>query len=133
MNRTIKDATVKRYHDDSHDQLERHLVDCVSAYNFGRRLKTLKALTPYEFICKRWTSEPERFTLDPIHHMPELNTWARFVGSKLSERGIIRRQRSDCPHPPCDPPCRAVNRADCQAGLTSSTSFAWLIRRSGSA
>jgi hypothetical protein len=21
----------------------------------GRRLKTLKGLTPYEFICKRWT------------------------------------------------------------------------------
>lgn len=74
MNRTIKDATVKRYHYDSHDQLERHLDDFVSAYNFGRRLKTLKGLTPYEFICKRWTSEPERFRLDPIHQMPGLNT-----------------------------------------------------------
>ena len=74
MNRTIKDATVKRYHCDSHDQLERHLADFVSAYNFGRRLKTLKGLAPYEFICKRWASEPERFTLDPIHQMPALNT-----------------------------------------------------------
>ena len=68
MNRTIKDATVKRYHYDSHDQLSRHLADFVSAYNFARRLKTLKGLTPYEFICKRWTIEPERFKLDPIHH-----------------------------------------------------------------
>lgn len=74
MNRTIKEATVKRYHYDSHDQLERRLADFVSAYNFGRRLKTLKGLTPYEFICKRWTSEPERFTLNPIHQMPGLNT-----------------------------------------------------------
>jgi len=74
MNRTIKDATVKRYHYDSHDQLEHHLQDFVGAYNFGRRLKILKGLTPYEFICKRWTSEPERFTLDPIHQMPGLNT-----------------------------------------------------------
>ena len=74
MNRTIKDATVKRYHYDSHDQFERHLADFVSAYNFGRRLKTLKGLTPYQFICKRWTSEPERFTLNPIHQMPGLNT-----------------------------------------------------------
>lgn len=63
MNRTIKDATVKRYHYDSHGQLEHHLQNFVSAYNFGRRLKTLKGLTPYEFICKCWTSEPERFTL----------------------------------------------------------------------
>ena len=63
MNRTIKEATVKRYHYDDHDQLARHLADFISAYNFGRRLKTLKGLTPYEFICKCWTSEPERFTL----------------------------------------------------------------------
>ena len=74
MNRTIKDATVKRYHYDSHDQLRRHLGDFVSAYNFARRLKTLRGLTPYEFICKVWTSEPERFRIDPIHQMPGLNT-----------------------------------------------------------
>ncbi|MGU9980973.1 IS481 family transposase, partial [Phreatobacter sp. HK31-P] len=43
-------------------------------YNFGRRLKTLNGLTPYEFICKRWTTEPQRFTLDPLQQMPGLNT-----------------------------------------------------------
>ena len=74
MNRTIKDATVKRYHYDSHAQLTRHLDDFVAAYNFGRRLKTLKGLTPYEFIVKCWTSEPQRFTFNPIHLMPGLNT-----------------------------------------------------------
>lgn len=74
MNRTIKDATVKRYHYDSHDQLRAHLGDFVDAYNFARRLKTLKGLTPYEYICKIWTTEPQRFKLDPIHQMPGLNT-----------------------------------------------------------
>lgn len=74
MNRTIKEATVKRYHYDSHDQLRRHLGDFVSAYNFARRLKTLRGLTPYEFIYRAWTSEPERFSLNPIHQMPGLNT-----------------------------------------------------------
>ena len=73
MNRTIKEATVKRYHYDSHQQLQRHLGDFVAAYNFGRRLKTLKGLTPYEFICKCWTSQPERFILNPLHQMPGLN------------------------------------------------------------
>ena len=53
MNRTIKDATIKRFHNDSHDQLRRHLRDFIDAYNFGRRLKTLNGLTPYEFIYKR--------------------------------------------------------------------------------
>ena len=73
MNRTIKDATVKRYHYDSHHQFKSHLADFVSAYNFGRRLKTLKGLTPYEYICKIWTTEPKRFKIDPIHQMPGLN------------------------------------------------------------
>jgi transposase InsO family protein len=73
MNRTIKEATVQRYHYDSHEQLARHLDDFVNAYNFGRRLKTLKGLTPYEFICQCWTSEPERFTLNPLHQTPGLN------------------------------------------------------------
>jgi transposase-like protein len=39
-----------------------------------KRLKTLHGLTAYEFICKCWQTEPDRFTLDPIHQMPGLNT-----------------------------------------------------------
>lgn len=74
MNRTIKDATVKRFHYDNHDQLRRHLQDFIEAYNFGRRLKTLNGLTPYELICKQWTLEPDRFIIDPIHQMPGLNS-----------------------------------------------------------
>jgi transposase InsO family protein len=74
MNRTIKEVTVMRYHYDDHRQLRSHLADFVSAYNFARRLKTLKGLTPYEYICKIWTTEPKRFRLDPIHQMPGLNT-----------------------------------------------------------
>jgi len=73
MNRTIKEATVQRYHYDTHEQLDQHLADFVNAYNFGRRLKTLNGLTPYEFICRRWTIEPEKFRLDPLHQMPGLN------------------------------------------------------------
>jgi hypothetical protein len=37
MNRTIKEATVKRYHYETHDQLRQHLTDFVAAYNFARR------------------------------------------------------------------------------------------------
>jgi len=67
-------ATVRRYHCDSHDQLRAHVADFLAAYNFARRLKTLNGLTPYEYICKIWTSEPARFILDPIHQMPGLNS-----------------------------------------------------------
>jgi transposase InsO family protein len=70
MNRTIKDATVKRYHYESHDQLRAHLQLFVDADNHARRLKTLRGLTPYEFIHQVWTKEPNRFRLDPSHHIP---------------------------------------------------------------
>jgi transposase InsO family protein len=73
MNRTIKEATVKRFHYESHDQLRTHLADFMAAY-FARRLKTLSGLTPYEYITKIWTSEPDRFIVDPIQQMPGLNT-----------------------------------------------------------
>src|SRR3982751_2245673 len=75
MNRPIKEATVQRFHYATHDQLRTHWADFVAAYNFARRLKTLKGLTPYEFICKQWTLEPERFRLNPLHQMPGLNTY----------------------------------------------------------
>ena len=74
MNRTIKDATARRFYYESHGQLRRHLADFISAYNFGRRLKTLKGLTPYEFICKAWASNPERFSINPLQQMPGLNS-----------------------------------------------------------
>jgi transposase InsO family protein len=74
MNRTLKEATVNRYHYDNHEQLRAHLADFVTAYNFARRLKILKGLSPYEYICNAWTKEPGRFNLDPIQQMPGLNT-----------------------------------------------------------
>ena len=74
MNRTLKEATVKRYHYESHDRLREHLATFVDAYNYARRLKTLRGLTPFEHAVRCWTEEPERFIHDPAHHMPVLNT-----------------------------------------------------------
>jgi transposase InsO family protein len=56
MNRTIKDATVKRFHYESHGQLRQHLADFVGAYNFARRLKTLRGERP-----SRWIYSKPRF------------------------------------------------------------------------
>jgi transposase-like protein len=57
-------------------KLRAHLRNFVDAYNFARSLKTLKGLTPYQFICKCGTSDPKRFNLDPRHQMPGLNKCA---------------------------------------------------------
>ncbi len=69
MNRTIKQATVRRYYYDSHERLRTHLQTFLDAYNFAKRLKTLNGLTPFEYICKLWTEQPKRFNVNPIHHM----------------------------------------------------------------
>jgi transposase InsO family protein len=67
MNRTLKEATVYRFFYDTHQQLREHLRTYLMAYNCARRLKTLKGLTPYEFICQKWQQQPERFLSDPYH------------------------------------------------------------------
>jgi IS30 family transposase len=74
MNRTIKEATVQRFYYENHQQLRQQLDDFVKAYNFARRLKTLKGLTPYEYVCKCWTSQPERFKVNPLQLKLGLNT-----------------------------------------------------------
>jgi transposase-like protein len=74
MNRTLKDATVKRYYYDTHQQLKQHLYTFVNAYNYAKRLKTLRGLTPYEFILKTWLKEPEKFITNPNHHILGLNS-----------------------------------------------------------
>ena len=74
MNRTIKEAAVRRYHYGSHDQLRRHLQLFIDAYNHARRLKTLRGLTPYGFVGQQGTRDPERFNTNPLHHTPGLNS-----------------------------------------------------------
>jgi len=73
MNRTLKEATVHRYHYASHDDLRGHVQLFLDAYNHARRLKALRGLTPYEFTCQTWTKEPDRFRIDPSHHALGLN------------------------------------------------------------
>jgi transposase-like protein len=74
MNRTLKEATVYRYYYDTHQQLREHLATFVMAYNFAKRLKTLKGRTPFEYICQQWQQHPECFLSDPSHLTLGLDT-----------------------------------------------------------
>jgi transposase-like protein len=40
----------------------------LAAYRFGRRLKSLGGMTPYAFLCKLWSQNPQRFWANPYHH-----------------------------------------------------------------
>ena len=88
MNRTIKEGeadqktirgivfplNVKRYFYEDHDQLRRHLDLFVDTYNHARRLKTLKGLTPAQFIWTKWQEKPELFYEEPCHLTSGPNT-----------------------------------------------------------
>ncbi|MGJ0504077.1 MAG: IS481 family transposase, partial [Methylocystis sp.] len=43
-----------------------HLAAFMAAYNFAKRLKTLRGLTPHEYVCKIWKAEPAVFNKNPI-------------------------------------------------------------------
>ena len=66
-NRPIKEATVKRFHYQSTQELNGHLQAFLLAYNHAKRLKTLRGLTPHEFVCAQWQKNPTIFTRDPTH------------------------------------------------------------------
>lgn len=76
MNCTLKEATVKRYYYDNHQQSREHLYNFLNACNFARRLKTLQKLTPYQYINQSWRNKPERFIINTSHHKMGLNTLA---------------------------------------------------------
>jgi len=72
MNLYLKEATVKSFHYDIHEQLKTHLQAFMDAYNFAPSLKTLKRLTPHEFICKIYENQPQLFTSNPYHQYKKL-------------------------------------------------------------
>jgi hypothetical protein len=55
------------------------------AYNFAKRLKTLRGLTPYEYICQCWKIEPERLTVNPFDHTVGLNIWCMALPCKQGQ------------------------------------------------
>ncbi|MGI4883738.1 MAG: IS481 family transposase [Janthinobacterium lividum] len=67
MNRTIKKATVQRFHHQTTDELNEHLQAFLLAYSHAKRLKTLRGLIPHEFGCAQWQKNPPIFTRDPTH------------------------------------------------------------------
>lgn len=72
LNRTLKEATIRRYHYRDADQLNAHLQTFLRAYNGGKRLKKLRGKTPYEFVCAEYAQNPGIFIRDPTQDLPGL-------------------------------------------------------------
>jgi putative transposase len=73
MNRTIKDATVKRYRYATIWELRRHIADWLAAYNFAPQLKALRWRTPIEAIHAVWQQKQDLFHQPPGHYSPGPN------------------------------------------------------------
>ena len=67
MNRTIKEATVKKYYYETNEKLKDHLQSIIDAYNFGKRLKALKGLKVFDYVNICWNEEPDKFKTNPLH------------------------------------------------------------------
>jgi len=74
MNRTIKDATIKKYHYDSQSQLKQHLYDFLNAYNFAKKLKTLNFNSPWNFILDKYSKNATFFHSPPHNYSMGLNS-----------------------------------------------------------
>jgi Integrase core domain len=97
MNRTLKEATVQRYHYGSHAQLKAHVHAFLMAYNFAKRLKTLRGLTPYEHVCKVWTTQPagsskRSFSVGRSSPTNECYAIAKNCQPQSVRRPILRRE-----------------------------------------
>lgn len=74
MNRIIKEATVKRFHHGSHEQLRRHLADFMAAKTSLTNLKRSAVSPRYEYIATIWMPEPGQFIVNLVRPMPGINT-----------------------------------------------------------
>jgi integrase-like protein len=70
MNRTVKDATIKVFHDPDLESLKAHILALVTAYNFGQHLKRLRWRTPFQAICEAWAKDPAPLKINPHHLIP---------------------------------------------------------------
>jgi hypothetical protein len=64
-------AGARVLHHQTRHQAEQSMLRYHKIYNFGKRLKALKGLTPYEFICKTWEQSPEKFRTNPHRHFAQ--------------------------------------------------------------
>jgi hypothetical protein len=71
----------------------------VTAYNFAKRLKTLRGLTPSEWICCVWSKQPELFRIDPTHQTSGQNP-SLTLSSEDPDMGVYNVPKVEFAVPP---------------------------------
>ena len=70
MNRTIKEATVKKYHYETMSEMQKHLDAYLVAYNCAKHLRSIKFKTPLEFLMDKYLNKPILFKNNPYQYSP---------------------------------------------------------------
>lgn len=70
----LKEAMVERHYYESSQQPRQHLGDFLAAYNFAKRLKTLRRLTHMNTSAKSGRKTLTEFRMDPAHNIAGLYT-----------------------------------------------------------
>lgn len=71
MNRTIKEATIKKYHYGSFDQMQRHLDAFLLAYNVAKPLRALNFKAPIDFLIDKLKIFHYNFKDNPFLYFPK--------------------------------------------------------------
>lgn len=71
MNRTIKEATIKKYHYKTLSQMQEHLDAFLLAYNIAKPLKTLNFMAPIDFLIDKLKTFHYNFKDDPFLYFPK--------------------------------------------------------------
>ena len=76
FNRILKEHTTKKYFYEKVKELKEHVMSFVLLYNYQRKLKSLKYLTPYEKIIELYEKDKTCFNHNPHHKILGLNNYA---------------------------------------------------------
>jgi hypothetical protein len=57
----------KHFSHESSRELDDYVSYFLRTFNYKRKLKSLRGLTPHQFICKIWGTHPELFISNPYH------------------------------------------------------------------
>ena len=77
INRTIKEATIKKYYYKNKEKLQNHLNSFLNAYNYAQPLKTLKGLTPYEKVLLYLNNLDDKSKINPVHKSSGRNIYIK--------------------------------------------------------
>ena len=70
MDRSVKEATVQAFHDETLEGLTAHVLAFVTAYNLAQHLKALRWRTRFQANCDAWARDPSPFKVNPHHLIP---------------------------------------------------------------